>query len=77
MSDFCAACAFHPKTDCPITSLYWAFLDRHRKRLANNPRLRMPYHSLKKRGSVGRRSAREVYETVREKLMRGERLDET
>ena len=54
MSDYCSACAFNPKTDCPITPLYWAFLSRHRKKLKDNLRLRMPYVSLKKR-SKGRR----------------------
>ncbi|MGD8983916.1 MAG: cryptochrome/photolyase family protein, partial [Desulfobacteraceae bacterium] len=28
MSDYCAACAFNPKKNCPITPLYWAFLAR-------------------------------------------------
>jgi deoxyribodipyrimidine photolyase-related protein len=54
MSDYCSACAFNPKTNCPITPLYWAFLARHQKNLMDNPRLRMPYVSLKKR-SEGRR----------------------
>jgi deoxyribodipyrimidine photolyase-related protein len=29
MSDYCSLCSFNPKTDCPFTSLYWAFLARH------------------------------------------------
>ena len=46
MSDFCGACAFDPKRSCPITSLYWAFLDRHRERLEGNMRVAMPLRSL-------------------------------
>ena len=51
MSDYCASCRFSPKAKepehlCPFTPLYWAFLDRNRKRLSRNPRLFMPYRSL-------------------------------
>lgn len=31
---------------CPFNYLYWAFLIRQRDRLANNPRLAMPYRTL-------------------------------
>jgi deoxyribodipyrimidine photolyase-related protein len=75
MSDFCADCAFDPKSDCPITRLYWAFLARHRRRLEANPRLRMPLASLKRRTPEKRRGDREVYERVREQLARGDRLE--
>lgn len=46
MSDYCTECAFDPKRDCPITSLYWAFLDRHRERLAGSPRMRVVLNAL-------------------------------
>jgi deoxyribodipyrimidine photolyase-related protein len=49
MSDYCSGCAFDPKQDCPITNLYWAFLNRHRKSLADNPRMRLALSSLAKR----------------------------
>jgi deoxyribodipyrimidine photolyase-related protein len=49
MSDYCSGCRFNPKKDCPITSLYWAFLQRHRERLADNPRMRLILSSLAKR----------------------------
>lgn len=44
MSDSCGACRFDPKQAtgddaCPITTLYWDFLLRHRKRLSNNHRM--------------------------------------
>jgi len=74
MSDYCADCAFDPKKDCPITSLYWTFLDRHEERLSKNPRLRMQYNSLAKRTPARRRVDRDVYREVRERLQLGRRL---
>jgi len=32
--------------DCPFNSLYWAFYDRHRQRLARNPRIGMMLRML-------------------------------
>jgi deoxyribodipyrimidine photolyase-related protein len=44
MSDYCGSCAYRvqDKTGekaCPFNLLYWDFLDRHRDRFANNPRM--------------------------------------
>lgn len=54
MSDACGACRFDPKAKegedaCPLTSWYWAFLDRHQNRLASNPRTSMILGSWRKR----------------------------
>jgi deoxyribodipyrimidine photolyase-related protein len=51
MSNYCKGCRYDPTratgTDaCPFTTLYWDFLDRHRKRLADNPRMRYPLQNL-------------------------------
>ncbi len=53
MSDHCRGCRFdHRKRTgpdaCPLTALYWDFLDRHRDRLAGNHRVAMPLRSLAK-----------------------------
>ena len=37
MSDYCKGCQFNPKKNCPITPLYWAFLERHRELLERIP----------------------------------------
>ena len=74
MSDACGACAFDPKRTCPITSLYWSFLERHEERLSDNPRLRMPYASLRKRAVERRRRDRAVFDHVSEVLAAGDRL---
>jgi deoxyribodipyrimidine photolyase-related protein len=74
MSDYCGACAFNPKTNCPITPLYWAFLARHQEKLRDNPRLRMPYVSLKKRsqGQLGKDQA--TFQVLRDALLAAERV---
>ena len=48
MSDYCKNCHYakSKKTGenaCPFNSLYWDFYDRHRDKLANNPRVAMMY----------------------------------
>ena len=43
MSDYCRGCAYAPEVRtgpraCPMTTLYWGFLDAHEAELAGNPR---------------------------------------
>lgn len=49
MSDYCKHCRFDPKKDCPVTPLYWAFLQRHRQHLEKNPRMRVILKNLDRR----------------------------
>ncbi|QDV05189.1 Deoxyribodipyrimidine photo-lyase-related protein [Planctomycetes bacterium Poly30] len=74
MSDFCGACAFHPKKTCPITHLYWAFLARHAGELEGNQRIAMPLRSLQKRSEEKRAADARVFEHVTEVLGRGDSL---
>jgi deoxyribodipyrimidine photolyase-related protein len=76
MSDYCGSCRFHPKKSCPVTPLYWAYLARHREALRDNPRLFMPMNSLEKRPTAKRRGDATLFETAREVLARGGRLDD-
>jgi deoxyribodipyrimidine photolyase-related protein len=51
MSDYCAGCAYDPAIKlgpkaCPFNFLYWNFLIENEKKLANNPRMAMPYRTL-------------------------------
>lgn len=71
MSDYCAGCAFRPKTTCPVGPLYWAFLERHRDVLAGNPRLALAMGSLRKRGRDKKRRDAATFEAVREALLAG------
>ena len=74
MSDYCEQCAFDPKTTCPITPLYWAFLARHQGRLRGNPRLGIPLQAVKRRDPGRRRTDRALFLRVRERLLAGEIL---
>jgi len=71
MGDFCSDCAFNPKKDCPITNLYWAFLERHRQAFADNPRMRLVLSSLARRSDSQRRTDGAVFEWVSSVLGEG------
>ena len=74
MSDYCGECSFSPKHDCPITSLYWVFLERNEAALRDHPRLAMPLRSLARRPDRRREDDRRVHDWVRGTLQEGERL---
>jgi len=74
MGDFCAGCAFDPKSTCPITPLYWAFLERNRGALTGNPRMSLPLASAAKRAPGLRERDAQVFEVVRARLAAGERV---
>jgi deoxyribodipyrimidine photolyase-related protein len=59
MSDYCAGCTFDPKVKlgdgaCPFNYLYWNFLEVNESRLAENPRMVLPYRTLAKMSSERR-----------------------
>lgn len=74
MSDFCKDCAFHPKKTCPVTNLYWAFLDRHQDTLSDNRRMGLVYGNLGKRGEEQRARDAAIFETVMGALEEGRAL---
>ena len=74
MSDYCGDCAFDPKKTCPLTSLFWAYLGRHRERLGEVNRMRMMLASERKRSDEQKEHDAAVFEEVRDMLARGERL---
>ncbi len=75
MSDYCESCVFDPKKNCPVTSLYWAFLERHEEELSENPRMRLPLASLRKRAESARERDADVYRWVSRELSAGRALD--
>jgi deoxyribodipyrimidine photolyase-related protein len=74
MSDYCGECEFDPKTTCPITNLYWAFLHRHRDRLRDNPRMRLIMSTAAKRAPEQRVLDEAVFKWMVSVLDRGEYL---
>ncbi len=57
MSDHCRDCRYDPKRRtgddaCPFTTLYWDFLDRHRRTFAGNNRMAQPLRGLDRLGDL-------------------------
>lgn len=76
MSDYCASCAFDPKHSCPLTRLYWAYLARHEATFSGNQRMGVVMSALRRRSAAQRRQDEQTFEAVRERLIRGERIDQ-
>jgi deoxyribodipyrimidine photolyase-related protein len=67
MSDFCGGCRYSPSEKhgpgaCPVTALYWDFVDRHADMLDANRRTRRSVPTLERfddttRSAIGRRAA--------------------
>lgn len=74
MSNFCKGCAFHPKKNCPLTRLYWVYLDKHRERFKDNFRMKMVLRSLDKRSDEKKSIDRATFEWMVDTLSRGEVL---
>ncbi len=71
MSDHCRSCRYEPaerigETACPLTTLYWDFLDRHRAVLARNHRMAPQYGTLERLADLEavRERARHVIEEI-------------
>jgi len=74
MSDYCEGCAFDPKKTCPLPSLYWAFLGRHRDVLGKVDRMKLPMAAEAKRSPAQKRNDAARYDHVYETLARGKQL---
>ena len=74
MGDACKGCAFHPKKNCPITPMYWAFLGRYAAHFSGNHRMNIVMALLKKRPEEKRSMDQAVLDWVREVLGQGHRL---
>jgi deoxyribodipyrimidine photolyase-related protein len=63
MSNYCKGCAYAPaqrsgEGACPVTTLYWNFLDRHETELAASPRTALMVKNLQKLDGDARASIR-------------------
>lgn len=71
MSDYCQGCAFHPKKNCPLTRLYWQFLERHKELFADNFRMKPILRNLERRSEEKKKLDRFVFEAMRKQLSEG------
>ena len=63
MSNYCDGCAYKPNVKsganaCPITTLYWNFLDKHEKTFAGNPRTSLMVKNLQRMTDAERAAVR-------------------
>jgi deoxyribodipyrimidine photolyase-related protein len=70
MSNYCANCRFRPDDTtgpraCPVSVLYWDFLDRHRERFAEHPRMKLQVRNLQRRDAQEMQRIREQARTLR------------
>ncbi len=73
MSNYCGRCAYDVKDRlgadaCPFNALYWDFLSRNEDPLSANPRLAMPYRTLKAMAAEDRAAIRVKAEATRREL---------
>jgi deoxyribodipyrimidine photolyase-related protein len=69
MGDACRRCRLAGA--CPVTPLYWAFLERHRGVLAGNPRLALPLASAARRSAADKAADQRTFEVVSQTLAAG------
>ena len=61
MSDYCKHCHYKvsektSSSSCPMNSLYWHFMDRHREKFGNNHRIGMIYRNWDKQSDEARQA---------------------
>ncbi len=61
MSDYCKGCHYNVKEKtsqdaCPFNSLYWRFIETHRAKFSNNPRMGMMYRQWEKMADADKRT---------------------
>jgi deoxyribodipyrimidine photolyase-related protein len=79
MSNFCGECRYrHDQATgdeaCPFTTLYWAFLDRHRKRFGGNRRMGLQLRNLERKAPAEVRGVRKRASELLRRIEEGERV---
>lgn len=79
MSNYCKDCKYtynqaHGEKACPFTTLYWDFLDRHRRSFAKNRRMVFQMKNLERKDPDELAKILQQAEAVREKIAAGGRI---
>ncbi|GDY02476.1 deoxyribodipyrimidine photo-lyase [Planctomycetota bacterium] len=74
MSDYCKGCKFDPKKTCPLTKLYWHFLEKNSKQLSGNIRMAIPLRASATRTTKQKKLDAETFITVTNILTKGNTL---
>lgn len=75
MGDYCKDCSLHFKKSCPISDMYWNFLEENQVHFRGNHRMAMPMRTLAKRTQQAKDTAKEVTHYVRQMMTEGQTLD--
>lgn len=74
MSDYCKSCAFHHQKTCPVTPMFWSFLERHSDRLKNNNRMSLMLRNVAKRSADKKAEDERITNSAWNALQKGESL---
>ena len=73
MSNYCKECRYRPEVAegseaCPITTLYWAFLLQHQKKLAGNPRMQPQLRNLDRMDRKRKKAIKQTASRLRDAM---------
>ncbi len=74
MSDHCKTCQFHHKKTCPMTRLYWAYLNRHSESFTGNHRMAIALKNVARRAEEEKALDNATFAHVRDVLLAGEEV---
>jgi len=75
MGDYCGDCSLHFKKSCPISDMYWNFLDKNKDLFEGNIRLAMPLRTLGKKSEEAKQMSQNVTNYVIDTLAEGKKLE--
>ena len=77
MGDYCGNCELHFKKSCPISEMYWNFLNENKEHFEGNHRMMMPMRNLAKKTNEVISKNKEITDYVRKTLSQGRKLEKT
>ena len=74
MGDYCSDCDLHFKKSCPISEMYWNFLNENKEKFEGNHRMMMPMRNLAKKTEIINQTNKNITEYVRKTLEDGRKI---